>query len=286
MDPKKDKLHLKEGIATWQGKKNKASELILGCTVVLLICYLDSFLPEQDLETPRIKFYNTEKIQQLLEEAWKEDNVNAKVSKYRVKVIQVSKGKDKNKCDKPKPKVSKGRKPTSKIHPETGQDIVIHFPSATDLVKECAETLKPDGQMSNFIVDALGYIWNKGWKDKIMLSHLAVELLLVDVNKHGPYIVDKAIDQLKLQYTGEQFLKTRHHYDADSRKVMCELEQELLLVDVNKHGPYIVDKAIDQLKLQYTGEQFLKTRHHYDADSRKVMCELEQTTTGIHVQLQ
>lgn len=35
-------------------------------------------------------------------------------------------------------------------------------------------SLKPHGHLSNFILDALGYIWNLEWKNKKMLSYCAV----------------------------------------------------------------------------------------------------------------
>ncbi|CAD6207315.1 unnamed protein product [Miscanthus lutarioriparius] len=49
------------------------------------------------------------------------------------------------------------------------------------------ESLKPTGELSNFIVDALAYLWNKDWKDKdkVMLSQGAVHELLGKDNRTG-----------------------------------------------------------------------------------------------------
>ncbi|KAK3153527.1 hypothetical protein QOZ80_2BG0176170 [Eleusine coracana subsp. coracana] len=296
-------------------KKNKSDSVSWGCQLLLVICYLDTFLPDEEAEkVPRLKHINNRLVEELAQKATEEDGVNEHVP--------INKGR--------KPKASKRSAHKRKgIHQDLEQDMLV-IPSvecllkaymdkvpevrddmnavvedcrsqvaekfeqikaiqsrAVELVKEIeeefhrtchfyddhiiskasftcdmivmedknkevieemkktnimdisgnklcefkfVEALKPDGELSNFIVDALEYLWNKEWEekaiDKIMLSQCAVDELLARNNKTG-YVI-RQITTATLSGKDRIFAQLLH--DRHWSVVVLELEKQRVTI--------------------------------------------------------
>ncbi|RLN18277.1 hypothetical protein C2845_PM02G16400 [Panicum miliaceum] len=185
---------LKENIKISQGKKKASSENLKGCTLVLLVPKFKKEAIAKDGLVGKNKTMKKTSQKQLAADMLDvlTTEMNDSLKQYDSKILEKF-----TEIQELKLKAAGELKEIVERHNEFTVFYENNILSKsqiqdTDLVKKMngkdildiddhtyselqfVQAFKPDGEMPNFIVDVLAYLWNKDWTDKIMLSQAAV----------------------------------------------------------------------------------------------------------------